>query len=395
MSGTLSPARPGFDFSSLTFLLVALISGLAGALQAPALSLFLTSEIHVRPFMVGLFYTANALVGIVVSQLLAHYSDRLDSRKMLIIGCCLLGAGASVLFAWNRNYYLLLIFGIFFASFGASATSQMFAMAREYSDRTGRESAFFGSLMRAQISVAWMISPPLAFALALGYSFSAMYLTAALMFMLCALVVQTLLPAVTREPQAAEAPLVEPRQNRHATLLLFIACALMWASNGLYLIAMPLYVVQDLLLPEKLAGTMMGVAAGLEIPVMLLAGYYVRQLGKRPIMLLAAIAGTLFYAGTLLVCNALSMLLLQGLNAIFIGILAAMGMLYFQDMMPGQAGAATTLFSNAIRLGWIIGGSLVGVVAEFWHWQQVFWLALVMMLAALICLWRVPEPGKK
>ena len=55
-------------------------------------------------------------------------------------------------------------------------------------------------------------------------------------------------------------------------------------------------------------------------------------------------------------------MLLQLLNAIYIGILAGIGMLYFQDLMPGQAGAATTLYTNTTRVGWIIAGSLAGVV---------------------------------
>lgn len=46
---------------------------------------------------------------------------------------------------------------------------------------------------------------------------------------------------------------------------------------------------------------------------------------------------------------------LQLLNAIFIGILGGIGMLYFQDLMPGQAGSATTLYTNTSRVGWIIG----------------------------------------
>ncbi|MCX2958931.1 MAG: MFS transporter, partial [Serratia symbiotica] len=43
------------------FLLIAFLSGIAGALQAPTLSLFLTTEVKVRPLWVGLFYTANAV----------------------------------------------------------------------------------------------------------------------------------------------------------------------------------------------------------------------------------------------------------------------------------------------------------------------------------------------
>lgn len=64
---------------------------------------------------------------------------------------------------------------------------------------------------------------------------------------------------------------------------------------------------------------------------------------------------------------------LQLLNAIFIGILGGIGMLYFQDLMPGQAGSATTLYTNTSRVGWIIAGSVAGIVAEIWNYHAVFW----------------------
>ena len=387
-----APARTLPGNRSLAFLVVAFISGLAGALQTPTLSLFLTSEVQVRPFMVGLFFTFNAVIGILVSQLLARYSDRKGDRKTLILYCCLLGALASLLFAWNRNYFVLLLTGVLLSSFGSSATSQMFALAREHADKTGRESVMFSSVMRAQISLAWMIGPPLAFALALGYGFRTMYLTAAIAFVLCAVIVRYLLPSMRKTTQVTAKPIQAPRQHRRATLTLFIACTLMWSCNGLYLITMPLYVVNELHLPEKLAGIMMGLAAGLEIPIMLLAGYYTKRFGKRLLMRIAAVAGLLFYTGTLLFDGEMQMLVLQGLNAVFIGILAGIGMIYFQDMMPGQAGAATTLFTNSTRMGWIIGGALAGAVAQFWSYHGVLWFAVVMMAAAIACLLRVPEP---
>jgi len=80
---------------------------------------------------------------------------------------------------------------------------------------------------------------------------------------------------------------------------------------------------------------------------------------------------------------------LQLLNAVFIGILAGIGMLYFQDLMPGQAGAATTLFTNSGRTGWIVAGSLAGLIAQFFDFHAVFYLGLFMMLVAIICLWRM------
>jgi len=66
-------------------------------------------------------------------------------------------------------------------------------------------------------------------------------------------------------------------------------------------------------------------------------------------------------------------------------------MLYFQDLMPGQAGAATTLYTNTTRVGWIIAGSMAGVVAEIWSYHAVFWIALVMALLAAVCLARIKD----
>ena len=43
----------------------------------------------------------------------------------------------------------------------------MFALAREHADRTGREAVISSSILRAQVSLAWVIGPPLAYALAM------------------------------------------------------------------------------------------------------------------------------------------------------------------------------------------------------------------------------------
>ncbi len=41
------------------FMLVAFMMGVAGALQAPTLSLFLSREVGAQPFWIGLFYTVK------------------------------------------------------------------------------------------------------------------------------------------------------------------------------------------------------------------------------------------------------------------------------------------------------------------------------------------------
>ncbi|MEF5671443.1 sugar efflux transporter SetB [Escherichia coli] len=380
-----------FDLTSTAFLIVAFLTGIAGALQTPTLSIFLTDEVHARPAMVGFFFTGSAVIGILVSQFLAGRSDKRGDRKSLIVFCCLLGVLACTLFAWNRNYFVLLFVGVFLSSFGSTANPQMFALAREHADRTGREAVMFSSFLRAQVSLAWVIGPPLAYALAMGFSFTVMYLSAAVAFIVCGVMVWLFLPSMQKELPLATGTVEAPRRNRRDTLLLFVICTLMWGSNSLYIINMPLFIINELHLPEKLAGVMMGTAAGLEIPTMLIAGYFAKRLGKRFLMRVAAVGGVCFYAGMLMAHSPVILLGLQLLNAIFIGILGGIGMLYFQDLMPGQAGSATTLYTNTSRVGWIIAGSVAGIVAEIWNYHAVFWFSMVMIIATLFCLLRIKD----
>ena len=380
-----------FDLTSMAFLIVAFLTGIAGALQTPTLSIFLTDEVHARPAMVGFFFTGSAVIGILVSQFLAGRSDKRGDRKSLIVFCCLLGVLACTLFAWNRNYFVLLFVGVFLSSFGSTANPQMFALAREHADKTGREAVMFSSFLRAQVSLAWVIGPPLAYALAMGFSFTVMYLSAAVAFIVCGVMVWLFLPSMQKELPLATGTVEAPRRNRRDTLLLFVICTLMWGSNSLYIINMPLFIINELHLPEKLAGVMMGTAAGLEIPTMLIAGYFTKRLGKRFLMRVAAVGGVCFYAGMLMAHSPVILLGLQLLNAIFIGILGGIGMLYFQDLMPGQAGSATTLYTNTSRVGWIIAGSVAGIVAEIWNYHAVFWFAMVMIIATLFCLLRIKD----
>lgn len=380
-----------FDLTSTAFLIVAFLTGIAGTLQTPTLSIFLTDEVHARPAMVGFFFTGSAVIGILVSQFLAGRSDKRGDLKSLIVFCCLLGVLACTLFAWNRNYFVLLFVGVFLSSFGSTANPQMFALAREHADKTGREAVMFSSFLRAQVSLAWVIGPPLAYALAMGFSFTVMYLSAAVAFIVCGVMVWLFLPSMQKELPLATGTIEAPRRNRRDTLLLFVICTLMWGSNSLYIINMPLFIINELHLPEKLAGVMMGTAAGLEIPTMLIAGYFAKRLGKRFLMRVAAVGGVCFYAGMLMAHSPVILLGLQLLNAIFIGILGGIGMLYFQDLMPGQAGSATTLYTNTSRVGWIIAGSVAGIVAEIWNYHAVFWFAMVMIIATLFCLLRIKD----
>ncbi|EDU0501615.1 MFS transporter [Salmonella enterica subsp. salamae] len=374
------------------FMLVAFMMGVAGALQAPTLSLFLSREVGAQPFWVGLFYTVNAIAGIGVSLALAKRSDNRGDRRKLIMFCCLMAIGNALLFAFNRHYLTLITCGVLLASLANTAMPQLFALAREYADSSAREVVMFSSVMRAQLSLAWVIGPPLAFMLALNYGFTVMFSIAAIIFAVSLVLIALMLPSVARVEQPVDAPLAQVNgwQDRNVRML-FIASTLMWTCNTMYIIDMPLWISIELGLSDKLAGVLMGTAAGLEIPAMILAGFYVKRFGKRRMMIAAVAAGVLFYVGLIFFHSRTALLLLQLFNAVFIGIVAGIGMLWFQDLMPGRAGAATTLFTNSISTGVILAGVIQGAVAQSFGHFAVYWVIAAISVVTLVMTGRVKD----
>ncbi|MGO3412195.1 MAG: sugar efflux transporter [Kluyvera intermedia] len=374
------------------FMMVAFMMGIAGALQAPTLSLYLSREVGVQPFWVGLFYTVNAVAGIVVSLGLAKRSDSRGDRRKLIMFCCLMAVGNALLFAFNRHYLTLITCGVLLASIANAAMPQLFALAREYADSSAREVVMFSSVMRAQLSLAWVIGPPLAFMLALNYGFTAMFSIAAAIFAISLALIALTLPSVARVEQPADTVQLPISGWKDSNVrMLFIASTLMWTCNTMYIIDMPLWLSSDLGLPDSLAGILMGTAAGLEIPAMILAGYYVKRFGKRRMMVTAVAAGVLFYIGLIFFHSHTSLLVLQLFNAVFIGIVAGIGMLWFQDLMPGRAGAATTLFTNSISTGVILAGIIQGALAQNFGHFSVYWVIAGISVVTLAMTWRVKD----
>lgn len=250
----------------------------------------------------------------------------------------------------------------------------------------------FSSVMRAQLSLAWVIGPPLAFMLALNYGFTAMFSIAAAIFAISLALIALTLPSVARVEQPSEAEQHQLSGWKDSNVrMLFIASTLMWTCNTMYIIDMPLWISSDLGLPDSLAGILMGTAAGLEIPAMILAGYYVKRFGKRRMMVTAVAAGVLFYVGLIFFHSHTSLLILQLFNAVFIGIVAGIGMLWFQDLMPGRAGAATTLFTNSISTGVILAGIVQGALAQSFGHFSVYWVIAGISVVTLAMTCRVKD----
>lgn len=378
-----------------SFLVAAFIIGIAGALQAPTLSRYLTEDVKVNPYQVGLFYSINAVAGIVISFLLAQYSDNKGVRRNIILFCCLMGIGNCITFAFSRQYFILVTVGIFFSAFTSAAMPQIFASAREYTDKTGRNVVVFNGILRAQLSLAWVIGPPLSFALAVNYGFTIMYLSAAAMFFVAMLIVFLCFPVIKRPASVTKKQ--EPKEkifNNPNVILLFIASISMGTANMMYLIDMPLYIDDILPGSPSLPGHLMGIAAAIEIPAMLIASMLVPRFGNKNLICFAVICGIIFYIGMVSTQNEWMLIGLQFFNGLFIGIIASIGLIYFQDLLPKRTGVASTLFNNCISCSIILAGMLQGVISANFGHQSIYTISLAMViLSFILCLIIQPPPS--
>lgn len=368
---------------NIAFMAVTLILGIAGALQWPVISLFLTRSTGATPMMVGAFYTVNAIAGVGMSQLLARRSDVAGNRRSLILACCAVAVVNALLFAFDRHYWLLITLGVLMSSISLAAMPQLFALARQYADQNHCEMVKFTTRMRVQISLSWIIGPPLAFFTLAHFGFITLYLLVALLFALAIVLILALLPSLHAAPgevkTATDASLPKNRDVRW----LFATLALLWAGDAMYLIDMPIYVSAMNNVVQGFAGWLLGVGAGFEVLMVLFCTPLIRRFGKRQLLLSAAVSAALFYTGMATITTPLGLMAIQIFNALFIGIVSGMGMLYMQDLLPAAPGTASTLYSNSVSTGAIVAGLLQGLVSENVGHQPVYWAAVAISLLAL------------
>lgn len=382
---------PLFRPIALGLYLLFFTAGVVGALVLPTFSLFLAKEIGVRPLLVGLAFAGIALSSIGYNHWLGHWSDKLVDRRPLVIACCLLGTLACVIFAFSRNYWLVALTAIFLLSLSMVSFSQIMAYSLDYAEAEipTERIPLFNAIMRAQIAFAWVAGPPAGFLLATYFGFDVSYSVAAILYTLVALASIKLLPRLThkklslvasdRQLLPALAPMV-----KHSLWLCAIAFSLFWGVNNAYLISLPIHLKDNLQLDAQWMGWVMGTTAALEVPFMLLAGHYASRFRLINLIRCAGIAALLLYTGVYWAHELWHLFVLQIFNAIFIGVLAGLGVSVIQDLMPGRSGGASALYTNTTHVGNLMSSLMVGLVADYYGYHQVF---LVNILLVFVALW--------
>lgn len=417
---------------SLVFMLLTFLSGASIATFVPVMSLFLTDVVKANAVQVGAYFTISAVAGIIISQVLAKFSDGCLSRNNLILFSGISGCLAALIFIFIPYYYVIVTLVVIFFSISSCGSPQVFAAGREFAITKYGNSVMFTTYMRVFFALAWVITPPIGYMIAIDCGFNSLFCLTCIVFLLIAILGKFAMPdtknvgansaennegtidnnslkeldnnedkkakevdkvndnvKVTQVNKQENSQKVSIIKNKDV-IILFIAFTLLWTCNSLYLISMPIYITKELSLEPRLPGFMMATAACLEIPVMLSGGLISKKFGIKPLVVLSGLSGVIFYTAILFAPHSIaSFILVQIFNALFIGLLAGLGMIYFQELLPSIPGQATTLFNNATNTGAIVSGALVAVVAQLGSYSHAFMVAIILTFIAFILLFFV------
>lgn len=382
---------PLFRPIALGIYLLFFIVGIVGALVLPTFSLFLAKEIGVRPLLVGLVFAGIALASIGYNHWIGHWSDTLKDRRPLVAGFCVLGAIACVILALSRNYWLVAATAVFMLSLSMVSFSQIMAYSLDYAEAEipTERIPLFNAIMRAQIAFAWVAGPPAGFLLATYYSFTLSYSVAAALYLLVGIVSFKFLPRLAKKANslnAPGAPLALPPLSpaiKQSLWFCAIAFSLLWGVNNAYLISLPIHLKDNMQIDAQWMGWVMGTTAALEVPFMLLAGHYASRFRLVNLVRCAGLAALCLYVGVYFANALWQLFALQLFNAIFIGLLAGIGISVVQELMPGRSGGASALYTNTTHIGNLFSSVLVGVVADYFGYHQVFLLSILLVIVAI------------
>ena len=220
---------------------------------------------------------------------------------------------------------------------------------------------------RAVVSFAWVAGPPVA-TLVMGAAGDRAILPV-LAVVAVLNIVTTVVLLRRRRARRAEGPATVPPPRDHtpigvpAIVLVVAGFVALQATNSAAVSVMGLFVTRRLDLPLYWSGIALGLSALLEIPALVVIGRLARRVSPAVLIVTGCLAGLAYYATMTVLAGPVALLAVQPLNAWFFGVVAGVGLTYFQDVIP-RPGFASGLFTNTRRVGAIVSGPIIGLGAS-------------------------------
>lgn len=366
----------------------ALFWGLQFAFLNPALALLLATVFDASAGQIGWALAIYNTGGFLASLLVPAYADRARDYVRPMLACGVLTLALAGVLAATTSLPVALVALVVLGGPSGVGSSLLFAHLKH----TGAASGDVVRI-RALVSFAWVAGPPLATVLIGGFGPRAVLAGIAAVAMLNIATTAAMRWAPASGPSGAPAEDGRvPRGRVAAVVVVFIA---LQATNSATVSIMSLFVTDRLGLAVGWAGIALGLAAGLEIPALLLIGKLTGRVAGPVLLLSGCVAGVVYYTAMAFARGPMLLLGLQVLNAWFFAAVAGVGLTLFQQIIP-RPGLAAGLYTNTRRLGAIAAGPLIGLgSATQLGYGAVFAASAAVTVAALAGLRFAPAYQKR
>jgi MFS transporter, SET family, sugar efflux transporter len=360
-----------------------LLLGIADSMVGSYAVLFAADEVGLSPVQVGVFSSAPAVGGIVVSTLLGRRFDRQPTRfyAAVVSAAGALGLG---LYAVTRSFPLLVLVAATLLGAVTAAFPQLFALARVAlgSARAAPRSA---PLLRSSWSLAWAIGPLIGAALLAARGYPTLLLTAAGILAVTALVTLAVptAPAATTGRPGHPAPVTLALPVVLATASITLIFTAMYAGS----VALPLFVTRELHQPDSAVGVLFSVCAAVEVVAALVLAALPARVSQRLLILGGMGAFVLYFTLTVLATGQGLLLAGQIARGVAVAVVGAAGIRYFQDLLAPATGEATTLFANAGTAGGLGAGILAGIAIRYAGYTGTLALCGAVAAVAALVFW--------
>ncbi len=344
--------------------------GFTFAAVAPYYSIIAVLQLGLSKAEYAAIFALTAILSMIVSLVIGHISDTSNSRKPGILFALFLGAAGFASFAHFPSLWTFLAWQWLIMPFTGSAFSQLFAAVRTSSAERS-DGAAINSVTRSVYALSWIITPGVVGAMvATRQNVSDTVYVAAAAFLFSGLLYTFLGPSTQQgiaNPTSGLSGFTQAfTEVKNPKLLLRIASL---AAIG------TIHPANAALLPLQVlhiggtttdVGLIAGLAAGLEIPFMLLGGYLAQRIA---LWRLIVAAGFLHAIYLVLLGNS------DGLSQIYVltvvhaagaSIMLTLHMTYLQDQLPDRPGLGTSLLSISSVLNKLLAAVVFASASLVW-----------------------------
>jgi MFS transporter, SET family, sugar efflux transporter len=375
--------------------------GVAFSFVAPFMSVWATTSAGFTPRQFSWFMTAVTLSAIVNSTWLARLSDtRLSRRTLLLIGSTA-GVAGYLGYAFLSARGSLLVAGVCLVAIASVCFSQLFAHVREvYAASAGDESStWILSVVRACFSVSWTAGPAVAAAVMVHFGFRGLFLAAAFLYALFCCGIYLYIPHIApgHHSSASASAKREPiwrALSRLDLLACFVAFVSVFGAHAMNMMNLPLLITKGLNGTPTQLGITFCIGPIVEIPLMLWFGYLGARGARFRLILLGVLATALYFVAVSFARLPWHIYPIQILSGLSFAIITNVAISFFQDLLPGQMGLATTIYANSANTGNLTGYFLFGSLLESYGHRGVAWACAGASVASFLLLCTYPALRK-